>query len=128
MPTGLYFVLKYFSFTLTITYSLVRRTLFIKTNYSITLIALYTHVVLWYYGIYIYTYVSLHNSFLVKFGKPCNDVKYFTFVHWFTNFSNISMYSVFVRHLPEDGHTSDRNIQEMLLRLYFHKPVCICGF
>jgi hypothetical protein len=38
-------------------------------------------------------------------------------VHSFTNFCNISMYLFFATHIPEDGHTSGRNMQVVLLRL-----------
>ena len=41
--------------------------------------------------------------------------KYFTSVHCFTNFCNISIPASFVMHLPEDGHKSSRNIQEVSL-------------
>ena len=39
-----------------------------------------------------------------------NTTQYFTSVHCFTNFCNISMYPSFVTHLPEDGHMSGRNM------------------
>ena len=40
---------------------------------------------------------------------------YFTSVHWFTNFCNISVQPSYVTHLPEDGHLSGRNTLEALL-------------
>jgi len=41
--------------------------------------------------------------------------QYSTSVHCFTNFCNISISASFVMHLPEDGHKSSRNIQEVSL-------------
>jgi hypothetical protein len=34
-------------------------------------------------------------------------------VHWFKNICNISLYLSFIMHLPEDGHTSGRNREEI---------------
>jgi hypothetical protein len=34
-------------------------------------------------------------------------------VHLLINFCNISIYRSFLIHLPEDGHTSDRNMQDI---------------
>ena len=56
---------------------------------------------------------------------------YFTSVHWFTNFCNISVQPFFVTHLPEDGHLSGRNTSEahyvynILSNIYVHLLVLL---
>ena len=47
--------------------------------------------------------------------KHVFKTQYFTSVQCFTNVRNISISTAFVMHLPEDGHKSSRNIQEVSL-------------
>ena len=55
--------------------------------------------------------------------------QYFTFVPLFANFRNISMYSSFVMHLPEDGHTIAETCRMYAsFIMYFHTHTCVCWF
>jgi hypothetical protein len=48
--------------------------------------------------------VSPHKQWSADVSVPANHV------HWFTKFCNISVYLLFVTHLPEEGHMSGRNM------------------
>jgi hypothetical protein len=55
--------------------------------------------------------ICILNCFM--YSKPCIfKTWYFTSLHWFTDFCNISVQPFIVTRLPEDGHLSGRNTLE----------------